>query len=179
MLNRIYLRRKERATVEKKIIYFSIPFTGSHSFTLRKRLKELFNEFYPQVCMRVVFKSINPVSKFFNIKDKIPNDLRSCIVYKYECDCCSATYVGKCFRHFKARINEHLGRSPRTGNLLVKPPYSAIREHCEGEGHQPSKENFSILSSANSSLDLSIMEALYQQLHKPTLGRSSYDLFCF
>ena len=180
MLNTIFrCNNQEKTTVEKKFIYFSIPFMGSHSYTLRKRLKKLFYEFYPQVCIRVVFKSLNPISRFFNIKDKVPDDLKSCVVYKYECDCCSATYVGKCSRHFKTRINEHLGRSPRTGNLLVKPSYSAIREHCEGKDHRPSKENFSILVSANSSVDLNIMEALYQHMHKPTLGRSSYDLFCF
>ena len=170
---------KQKTTVEKKVIYFPISYTGPHSFNLRKKLKDLFNEFYPQVSIRVVFKSGNPISRFFAVKEKLPNNLRSKVIYKYECDRCSASYVGKCLRQFRARINEHLGRSPRTGNLLAKPPYSAIREHCEGENHLPSKENFSILGSANSGMDLNIMEALFQKRHRPTLGRSSYDLLCF
>ena len=168
-----------KATALKKTIYFSIPYTGAHCFNLRKKLTQLLSDYYPQVCLRVVFKSTNPISKFFKIKDKVPEDLISGIVYQYQCVCCNATYVGKCIRHYKTRINEHLGRSARTGNYLAKPLYSAIREHCESSDHRISKDNFSVLASTSSDLDLSIMEALYQKQIKPSLGRSSYELACF
>ena len=171
--------QQNKATAVRKTVYLSIPYTGIHGFSLRKNLNQLLSEFYPQVCLRVVFKSANPVSKFFKMKDIIPEDLSSLIVYKYQCVCCNATYVGKCVRHYQTRINEHLGRSPRTGNYLAKPLYSAIREHCETSNHRISKENFSILASSNSHLDLNIMEALYQKKIKPSLGRPSYDLVCF
>ena len=175
----ISVEDNKTTTVEKRVVYFSTPYTGSHSFLLKRKLKELFNEFYPQISLKVVFKATNPMKNLFSIKEKIPKYLRSKVVYNYKCDRCNASYVGKCFRQFKARINEHMGRSPRTGNLLAKPPYSAIREHCEAEGHLPSKENFSILGSANTELELRIMEALFQHREKPTLGRSSYELLCF
>ena len=63
---------------------------------------------------------------FFKMIDKIPEDLRSSIVYQYKCDSCSASYVGKSIRHKIARVREHRGLSPRTGNPLAKPPYSVI-----------------------------------------------------
>ena len=169
----------KKTTVNKKPVYFKIPYTGSHSFSIKKRITQLLKDHYPQVHLKVVFTSINCLRKVFKIKDKVPQDLSSLVIYKYECVDCSATYVGKCSRHFKTRILEHLGRSHRTGNYLAKPAYSAIREHCETSSHTLRQENFSILSSASSDSDLCIMEALFQHKVKPTLGRISYELLCF
>ena len=43
MLKRMLLRdNQEKATVDKKIVYFSIPFSGSHSFGLRKKTERTF-----------------------------------------------------------------------------------------------------------------------------------------
>ena len=78
-------------TVEKRLMYFSTPYAGSHSFQMKRKLKELFNEFYPQVSLKVVFKAINPIKNFFSIKEKVPIYLRSKVVYKYKCDCCNAS----------------------------------------------------------------------------------------
>ena len=172
-------KHPEKPTVKKKDIYFSLPYLGEHSFHIRKKLNGLFDNFYPQIKLRVIFKSTCSFGKFFNIKDKIPEDLRAGIVYKYQCDSCNASYVGKSVRHKIARIREHLGRSPRTGNYLVKPSFSAIREHCESSDHLIRKENFSVLASSSDSTELVIMEALYQTKIKPTLGRSTLDLLCF
>ena len=169
----------EKHTANKRDIYFSLPYLGGHSFHIRKKLNSLFNDFYPQVRLRVIFKSSYSIGSFFNIKDKIPDDLRSSIIYQYKCDDCNVSYVGKCIRHKIARVREHLGLSPRTGNHLVRPPNSAIREHREATGHQILKENFSVLASSPNDTELTIMEALYQKQLKPSLGRPSYDLLCF
>ena len=112
------------------------------------------------------------------MKDRIPDDLRSAIVYMYKCDSCSASYVGKCERHFATRRAEHYGRSVRTGSYLSKPLHSAIRDHCLSEDHPMKKENFSVLASTSGKLDLSIMEALFQHKYKPSLGRPSFELSC-
>ena len=119
------------------------------------------------------------MGQFFHIKDKIPEDLRSGIIYQYKCDSCNATYVGKCIRHKIARIREHLGLSPRTGSPLVRPPFSAIRDHREATDHQILSENFSVLASSSNESELLIMEALYQKQIKPKLGRPSFELLCF
>ena len=180
VLNKFVTTPKMQTTsVSRKPVFFKIPYTGNHSFSIKKNLTRLLKDHYPQVHLKVVFTSINRLSKMFKIKDKVPQDLISCVIYKYQCVDCNATYVGKCSRHFKARIYEHLGRSYRTGNYLTKPAYSAIRDHCENSSHRLNKENFSIISSARSDSDLCIMEALLQYRIKPTLGRISYELLCF
>ena len=134
---------------------------------------------YPQVTLKVVFRSTNSIAKYFNNKDKVPRELLGGVIYKYECVCRSATYIGKCSRHLQTRIFEHLGRSPRTGNYLIKPLFSAIREHCENSDHRMERDNFSVLGSSTSDRDLIIMEALFHHHWKPNLGRSSYELLCF
>ena len=180
VLNKIFeIGKPKKPNVNKKEIYFSLPYLGANSFQLRKRLNTIFSEFYPQIRLRVTFRSKSYFGRFFHLKDKIPEDLRAGIIYHYKCDSCNASYVGKCVRHKIARVREHLGLSPRTGNYLVKPPYSAIREHREAMDHQILKENFKVLASSSNETELVIMEALYQKQLKPTLGRSSYDLLCF
>ena len=105
VLNKIYNSEKLKSqTAKKKELHFSIPYLGSQSFHLRKRLNSIFSQFYPQIKLRVIFKSSNTLGNFFRIKDKIPEDLRAGIIYKYKCDSCNATYVGKTVRHKIARV---------------------------------------------------------------------------
>ena len=117
----------------------------------------------------------------FKVKDCIPDDLRSSIVYFYECGGCNSTYVGKSLRHLRARRSEHQGRSLRTGQLLSKPSYSAIRDHALELDHQIVLENFSILSSHNTDMELRIAEGLHTFKKRPNIGNneSSITLVCF
>ena len=177
-LNKLLNPPKKHVTVERRTIYFSIPYMGPHSFQIKNKLNRLLNAFYPQVSLKTVFTPSMYMGNLFKFKDKISDDLRSCIVYLYKCDSCNASYVGKSERHFRTRIANHEGRSERTGCYLVKPQHSAIREHCETQQHRMSKKNFSILGSTSEKLDLKIMEALFQHQKRPTLGRPSYELSC-
>ncbi|XP_068218340.1 dnaJ homolog subfamily C member 3-like [Palaemon carinicauda] len=67
------------------------------------------------------------------------DDLCSGVIYKYKCDRCNASYIGESERHYRARLSEHFGRSPRTGSYMAKPPHSAIRDHSLSENHPISK----------------------------------------
>ena len=166
------------ATVKRKCITLNMPFLGTHSFSIKKKLTKLIEEFYPQVSLNIVFSSTNCIRNLFKFKDNIPDDLRSSIIYLYKCDCCSASYIGKCERHFATRRAEHYGRSVRTGCLLTKPLHSAIRDHSHTKDHPMRKENFSVLAGASGKLELAVMEALFQFKYKPSLGRPSYELCC-
>ena len=56
VLNNIFSPTSEtKLTIEKKMICFCILYLGSQSFKLRKELRDLFCNFYPQVKLRVVF----------------------------------------------------------------------------------------------------------------------------
>ena len=42
------------------------------------------------------------------MKDRVPFDLRSYVVYKFVCGNCKADYIGRTKRHLSTRIKEHL-----------------------------------------------------------------------
>ena len=66
VLNKFYdIAKPENQTVGKKEVYISLPYLGTQSFYLRKRLSSLFNDFYPQVKLRVILHIIILCLKFF------------------------------------------------------------------------------------------------------------------
>ena len=65
---------------------------------------------------------------------------------------------------------QHAGRSYQTGVRFAHPPHSAISEHAEGCDVGVVQDNFSILNSTSSLLDLHILESLYIFRHKPKLN---------
>ena len=110
-----------------------------------------------------------PLSPFY-LKDKIPNCLRSCVVYHFKCRCCSASYVGQTVRYLHTRVPEHLGISALTGNKSSNPKLTSILQHLNNTGHTASLDDFKILSSCPSSNELMIHERLLISKLKPTLN---------
>jgi hypothetical protein len=129
-LNKVFQPKLPVHTVPKKIIYFSLPFTGTHSLQIRTQINRLCRAAFPHLDIRFVFRSTKRLSTFFSFKDKIPKALKSGVVYSFTCRCCSASYVGQTTRHLHTRVSEHLGITPITGKLYVKilpsPAFSHI-----------------------------------------------------
>ena len=97
-----------------------------------------------------MFKSQNKLAKAFRFKDRIPKELTSGVVYKFQCELCNESYYGQCVRHLNVRIEEHIGISPLT-EKKVKPKRSAVRDHLLLYNLSPSFENFSVLNKENTS----------------------------
>ena len=155
-------------------------YTGHHSILIRNKLLKLLKPLYPQLNIRIIFKAQNTLGQFFKIKDRLPDCIQSCIVYKYTCVTCQGEYIGKTERHLEVRICEHLGRSSRTNNLLSSPPYSAIREHSHSLDHPISKTAFSIIAKPHNRSDLVLIESLLTYIHKPIIAKENpYPLLCF
>ena len=57
------------STAKRAIMYFPITFCGQKSLVIKKKITKLMREFYPQVNVRVIFKSRCPIQKFFRFKD--------------------------------------------------------------------------------------------------------------
>ena len=158
------------STALKQSIYFKIPFHGNESFHIRRQLNNIFKQYYPQIKINVVFTSNFKIKSFFSFKDKIPDCVRSSLVYKYTCGGCNATYIGKTSRHLSTRISEHLGQSYRTGINLSNPPFSAIREHTSNSTCNIERENFNIIATATSEIDLIIKESILIKQSNPPLN---------
>ena len=80
--------------------------------------------------------------------------MKSFLVYKPTCASCSSSYIGRTFRHFKTRIEEH----------IKKDNMSHIFKHLHSTGtcfDSYSSLCFKVIDKANSKFDLRIKEALH------------------
>ena len=100
------------------------------------------------------------ICSIFIFKDKTPSFLRSGIVYKFQCDSCSATYYDKAKRRLMVRMCKHLGISALTGKWVKGDNNSAIKEKLLFYNHTPDFENLSILSPNNNDFNVTLMEIL-------------------
>ena len=72
-----------------------------------------------------MFKIQNKLAEAFRFKDRIPKELTSGVVYKFQCGLCNESYYGECVRHLNVRTEEHIRISP-LNNKKVKPKGSAL-----------------------------------------------------
>lgn len=106
-----------------------MPYLGKHSDKLKFELNNLLNSKYPFLKCNFVFVNQLKIGNLFRHKERLPFHMRSMVIYKYCCAQCSASYVGSTKLTLKSRIDQHIGRSSRTGKLFSHPSFSHIREH--------------------------------------------------
>jgi len=128
-LCKIFSNQHTTPTVKKDHRYVKLPYMGSLSFDIRKQLKVLLQNHYPQIKFMFVFTNTNNIAKFLKQPMRCNSDMCSNVVYLFTCPCCQARYVGSTSRWLRHRILEHKGKSVRTGLPLSNPSFSAIREH--------------------------------------------------
>ena len=133
----------------------------------RNELRRIIKKYFPNINVSVVFTVPCRINRFFNVKDAIPVDILSNIIYKFQCSSCNAIYVGKTDRHFYVRQNEHLGTSYRTGSNITIGPRSTIMEHLVSNNHTADQNNFTVLYKCNNSIDTGIIESLLISKLKP------------
>ena len=63
--------------------------------------------------LRFVLQTSNSLRNYFHVKDFAPESLRSSFIYKFSYRSYTTSYIGKTYRHFKVRVLEHHGVSPR------------------------------------------------------------------
>jgi hypothetical protein len=126
----------------------------------------------PLANIRIVFSTPPGIGSLFKFKDKIPEDLRTNLVYEYKCPACSAGYVGSTTRHFRSRILEHQGISDRNGKQIDpnNTRNTAVGRHMRREGHEPTTEAFKILYSSQERRMVRVAESILIQRGKPKLN---------
>ena len=156
-------------TIETR--YFKLPYIGEYSNTLKQKLSKLITQYCENVDARLIFTS-SKVGQYFSNKDKIPQELQSYVVYKFECCCCGATYIGETTRHLPTRINEH----------LKSDTSSAIYQHLHRNNRQSRRckrsctaDCFVVLDHAVTSFQLKIKEGLYISREAPLLNKQVYS----
>jgi len=178
-LNTIYNKQTTISTATQKIVYIKFPFYDHLSIKLKKELQPILQNTFPQLKIIPIFTNNNKIGSILNHKDRLPDSLRSLVVYKYNCDSCSAIYVGSTMRQLHVRTSEHRGISPRTGKNITNPSHSSIREHTLKHQHQLNPSNFKIITQTNHPSDLRILESFYITTLKPSLNTDSSAITTF
>ena len=104
------------------------------------------------------------IGSLFSSTDRLPNALRSFIVYKFTCAGCQSCYIGETRRHLATRIKEHLvtdKKSHITKHLLEN---EACKNLCDESCLQ-------IVDYASSRFTLKVKEALHINWQKPDLNK--------
>ena len=156
----------------KLVKYIKLPFYGKPSYNSRRKLLKLLRSSFPCIDFRVILTNSFKISNFFTYKDRVPDSVTSNLVYEFCCPDCGSRYIGCSTRAFKVRVMEHMGRSHRTGTLLQKPPFSAIRDHSHKFDHPFNINNFKIIARFQNSTDTFTGESILIQKSNPDLNRT-------
>ena len=139
-----------------------LPFLGNLSLQTKTKLQNVLKRVLGCCKIQIVFKSQRDLSNVFRFKDRLPYELISRVIYKFQCGRCNSSYIGETDRHLKVRSGDHIGISPLTFNK-VKP---SVRDHLLFCDHSPSFDDFTILTHGNNKFLLEIKESLLINLTK-------------
>ena len=109
--------------------------------------------------IRVAFRTVRTIrSELTRVKDPLPLEKQSMVVYRVPCACGQA-YIGKTIRRLESRIKEHKDACNR--GQLEK---SAIAEHAWRHDHPIMWQNTQVLDRASRHKELLVKEALHIQM---------------
>ena len=108
-MDKLFIKRPQLITVEKKTLFLSLSYLGDISLQTRTKLRKSLKGLLNSCKLQIVFKSQRKLSNVFHFKDRLPSDLVSGVVYKYTCGMCNFTYGGETDRHLKVRSGKHIG----------------------------------------------------------------------
>ena len=134
----------------------------------QSKIRRLVNRYCYDLDIKLVFTTFK-LRNLFSVKDFVPRELRSRVVYKFTCACCNACYIGETGRHFSTRIREHL--SPDKSSHIFKHLLSSerCRQSC-------STDCFEILDSAPTKFQLKLKEAMHINWEKPNLNQQVHHV---
>ena len=134
-MDNIYHPRDTVLTAPRDTVYLKLPYLGDASDKFTKYFKTHLSRAYPQLDFKFILYNNFSIGNFFKIKDPLPWDLRSNIIYEYKCDACQASYIGCTTKQAKVRYCQHSAISHRTNRPINNPVQSSIREHCDSNDH--------------------------------------------
>ena len=172
-LNSVNRPSQSVSSVPKKSVLLVLPYIGPFSEILKRRVTNLMQN-YSHVNCKIVFRAPKRIAHMFSFKDRIPKCLKSCVVYKFQCSSCHATYYGQTKRHLHTRTCEHIGISSLTGRPVKVPDekHTAVYRHVLSSGHTASLEDFDVLASSPYEFHLRILESLLISKDKPLLNNN-------
>ena len=94
-------------TSQGKQYFYKLPYLGCFSTVAQSKICRLVNSYCNDLDIKLVFTTFK-LRNLFSVKDSVPRELRSRVIYKFTCASCNACYIGETGRHFSTRVREHL-----------------------------------------------------------------------
>ena len=165
------LVERKASEVASSVVVLRLPWIGQQSIKFRNDIKRVIVRGFPAATPQVVFTSTRAFSG--RAKDVLPASSKSCLIYKFTCDCAS-TYVGRTCQSLTERIKQHLpNRLFEQGSKTKKTATDSaitrhVREHPACLEKSP-RERFKIVAMARDQWHLGVLEALYIKAYHPDL----------
>ena len=81
-------------TSQSKQHFYKLPYLGRFSAVAQSKIRRLVNRYCNDLDIKLVFNTFNS-RNLFSVKDSVPRELRSRVIYKFACACCIACYIGE------------------------------------------------------------------------------------
>lgn len=148
-------------TKNSKEKFVSVPYIKG----VFEKIKPLFEK----ENIKVVGKGSNNLKKnmFSQIKDKIPINKQSHVIYSVKCSC-DSVYVGQTMRHLEKRIADHQYHT-RTKNST----HSALCEHLIDTKHTVNWDHIKILHKEHKQNVRDVMEMIYIKKTDKTINKQN------
>ena len=72
-------------------LLFCIPYLGQYNLQIKTRLNRIIKQCYPNIQLKVIFRSPKRIGSLFPFKDRFPALMRSSVIYKFQCPGCHAS----------------------------------------------------------------------------------------
>ena len=170
----MFIQRLQIPTVPKKELIVILPYLGKMSQTVKTRLTKTMNKQMKFCKLRVIFQTNSRLKNYFRFKDSVTETLRSNLIYKFLCGSCTASYIGKTYRHFKVRVSEPQGVSQRTDKPVKGTLSTSVRDFMLLCDHKVVHEDFKFLGNESNRYLLELKESLFIKRDKPSLNKNLY-----
>ena len=153
-------RNQNQIKGESDVYYFKLPYIINVSHHIKNKLSKLSKEFFKEnFSIKEAFNSFK-IKNYFSSKEPIFDDLKSFLVYKFNCASCSSGYFGETCRCFKIKTEEHIKKDNK----------SLIFNHLHSTATCFVLYNslaFKIVDKASSKIDVKIKNTLHINSRKP------------
>ena len=151
-----------------KQYFYKLPYLGLLSTVAQSKISRLVNRYCNDLDIKLVFTTFK-LRNFFSVKDSVPRELRSHVIYKFTCACCNACYIGETGCHFSTRVREHLSYDKSSHIFKHLQSSERCRQSC-------SVDCFEILDSASTKFQLKLKEAVHINWEKPNLNQQVHHV---
>ena len=94
-INKSFQFNRQNGNNSPECSYVKLPYVGKFSAIAQKRIRRTIQRFCDNsLNIKLVFSPFK-IGSLFSVKDLIPKELKSCVVYRFRCAGCGACYVGE------------------------------------------------------------------------------------